>query len=157
MMVLTTEYQRLNLGIRKITNPVEYLTLLNSLDRDWLSDNQTAGHVLPISKEGLATLANSQLLTWTYHCWSNEALDSIFLGYSGFNPLFNKTVFQEILWLSKSGFGMKLLKAALDFAKSYDIVIMGSVAARNNSKLSNLYQKLGLKQDGVCWLKEQNP
>ena len=140
--------------MRKVLNPADYLRLLDNLDELWLADNQTAGHVLPISKEGLATLANSQLLTWTYHCWSNEVLDSIFLGYSGFNPLFNRTVFQEVLWLSKSGCGMKLLKAALDFAKSYDILIMGSVAARNNSKLSKLYQKLGLKQDGVSWFKQ---
>jgi len=140
--------------VRKVLNPADYLRLLDNLDELWLADNQTAGHVLPISKEGLATLANSQLLTWTYHCWSNEALDSIFLGYSGFNPLFNRTVFQEVLWLSKSGCGMKLLKAALDFAKSYDMLIMGSVAARNNSKLSKLYQKLGLKQDGVSWFKQ---
>ena len=143
--------------VRKVVNPADYLKLLDNLDRDWFSDNQTSGHILPISKEGLATLANNQLLTWTYHCWSNEALDSIFLGYSAFNPLFNRTTFCEILWLSKTGCGMKLLKAALDFAKSSDILIMGSVAARNNEKLTKLYQKLGLKQDGVCWLKQQNP
>jgi hypothetical protein len=143
--------------VRKITNPAEYLTLLDNLEKQWFFDNQNAGHVLPISKEGLATLANSQLLTWNYHCWSNEALDSIFLGQSGFNPLFNRTAFQEMLWLSKTGYGVKLLKAALDFAKSYDTLIMGSVSARNNDKLKKLYQKLGLKQDGVCWLKLQNP
>lgn len=142
--------------VRKILNPKDYLILLDSLEKQWFFDNQNAGHILPISKEGLATLANSQLLTWNYHCWSNEALDSIFLGYSAFNPLFNKTTFCEMLWLSKTGCGVKLLKAALDFAKSYDILIMGSVAARNNEKLTKLYDKLGLKQDGVCWLKELN-
>jgi len=140
--------------VRKILNPKDYLTLLDNLEKQWFFDNQNAGHVLPISKEGLATLANSQLLTWTYHCWSNEALDSIFLGYSAFNPLFNKTTFCEMLWLSKAGCGVKLLKAALDFAKSYDILIMGSVAARNNDKLKKLYQKLGFSLDGQSWVKQ---
>ena len=140
--------------IKKITNPADYLSLLDNLEKQWFFDNQNAGHVLPISKQGLATLANPQLLTWSYHCWSNEALDSIFLGYSAFNPLFNKTTFCEMLWLSKTGCGVKLLKAALDFAAKDEILIMGSVAARNNEKLTKLYDKLGLKQDGVCWLKE---
>lgn len=140
--------------IKKITNPAEYLTLLDNLEKQWYFDNRNAGHVLPISKEGLASLANSQLLTWTYHCWSNEPLDSIFLGYSAFNPLFNKTTFCEMLWLSKAGYGMKLLKAALDFAKSSDILIMGSVAARNNEKLTNLYKKLGFALDGQSWVKQ---
>ena len=140
--------------VRKILNPKDYLTLLDNLDRQWLFDNKNAGHVLPISKEGLATLANPQLLTWSYHCWSNEALDSIFLGYSAFNPLFNKTTFCEMLWLSKTGCGVKLLKAALDFAAKDDILIMGSVATRNNDKLKKLYQKLGFALDGQSWVKQ---
>ena len=140
--------------MRKILNPKDYLTLLDNLDRQWLFDNKNAGHVLPISKEGLATLANPQLLTWSYHCWSNEALDSIFLGYSAFNPLFNKTTFCEMLWLSKTGCGVKLLKAALDFAAKDDILIMGSVATRNNDKLKKLYQKLGFALDGQSWVKQ---
>lgn len=140
--------------IRKITNPADYLSLLDNLEKQWLFDNQNAGHVLPISKQGLATLANSQLLTWTYHCWSNEALDSIFLGYSAFNPLFNKTTFCEMLWLSKTGCGVKLLKAALDFAAKDEILIMGSVAARNNDKLKKLYKNLGFSLDGQSWVKQ---
>ncbi len=139
--------------MRKILNPKDYLTLLDNLEKQWFFDNQNAGHVLPISKEGLATLANPQLLTWSYHCWSNEALDSIFLGYSAFNPLFNKTTFCEMLWLSKTGCGVKLLKAALDFAAKDDILIMGSVAARNNDKLKKIYQKLGFALDGQSWIK----
>lgn len=140
--------------IKKITNPAEYLVLVENLDRIWLEDNQIVSHVLPISKEGLATLANTQLLTWTYHCWSNEALDSIFLGYSAFNPLFNKTCFCEMLWASKSGFGGRLLKVALDFAKSYDIVIFGSAKAQSNKKLEKLYKKLGFQEDSTCWIKK---
>lgn len=140
--------------VRKILNPKDYLTLLDNLEKQWFFDNQNAGHVLPISKEGLATLANPQLLTWSYHCWSNEALDSIFLGYSAFNPLFNKTTFCEMLWLSKTGCGVKLLKAALDFAAKDDILIMGSVATRNNDKLKKLYQKLGFALDGQSWVKQ---
>lgn len=140
--------------MRKILNPKDYLTLLDNLEKQWFFDNQNAGHVIPISKEGLATLANPQLLTWSYHCWSNEALDSIFLGYSAFNPLFNKTTFCEMLWLSKTGCGVKLLKAALDFAAKDDILIMGSVATRNNDKLKKLYQKLGFALDGQSWVKQ---
>lgn len=140
--------------VRKILNPKDYLTLLDNLEKQWFFDNQNAGHVIPISKEGLATLANPQLLTWSYHCWSNEALDSIFLGYSAFNPLFNKTTFCEMLWLSKTGCGVKLLKAALDFAAKDDILIMGSVATRNNDKLKKLYQKLGFALDGQSWVKQ---
>ena len=140
--------------IKKITNPAEYLALLENLDQ--IFHDQSAAHLAPISKEGLATLAVPQLLTWTYHCWSNEALDSIFLGQAGFNPLFNKTVFQDILWLSKSGYGMKLFKTALDFAKSYDIVIMGSVKAQNNKKLEKLYKKLGFQEDSSSWVKSLN-
>ena len=137
--------------IKKITNPIEYLTLLDNLDQ--IFHDQSSAHAVPISRDGLATLAVPQLLTWTYHCWSNEALDSIFLGHLGFNPLFNKIVFQDILWLSKSGCGVELLKTALDFAKPYDIVIMGSVKAQNNKKLEKLYQKLGFREDSTSWVK----
>lgn len=140
--------------IKKITDPAEYLRLLDNLERIWIDDNRLAGHVLPISKEGLATLANPQLLTWTYHCWSNEQLDSIFLGYAAFNPLFNKTAFCEMLWLSKSGNGVKLLKSALDFAKSYDMVIIGSVLSRDSFQLAKLYNKIGFKPDGLSWIKQ---
>lgn len=59
-----------------------------------------------------------------------------------------------MLWLSKTGCGVKLLKTALDFARQYDIVIMGSVAARNNDKLKKLYQKLGFALDGQSWVKQ---
>jgi hypothetical protein len=139
--------------VKKITNPSDYLGLLDNLDA--IFHDQSAAHAVPISREGLATLANVQLLTWTYHCWSNEALDSIFLAHAGFNPLFNKTVFQDVLWLSKSGYGLKLLKTALDFSRQYDIVIMGSVTAQNNKKLEKLYKKLGFREDSTCWIKQQ--
>lgn len=102
----------------------------------------------------MAQIANAQLLTWEHHVWSNLALDSVVIFHSGWNVLFGKTVFQEILWLSKSGCGVKLLKTALSFARAqkYDILAMGSANKMNNPKLTWLYNKMKLQKDGEIWM-----
>lgn len=140
--------------VSKVTNPAEYLRLLDNLEPLWEGDNLDKGHAFPINKESLAQIANTQLLTWEYHVWSNDALDSIIIFHSGWNILFGKTMFQEILWLSKSGCGMKLLKTALSFARAqkYDLLMMGSVDKTDNPKLTRLYNKIKLQKDGEIWV-----
>ncbi len=139
--------------IIKITNPADYLKLLDNLDSLWKFENENLGHVFPIDKKSLAQIANAQLLTWEYHVWSNRDLDSIIMFQSGWNILHGKTMFHEIIWLSKSGCGMKLLKAALDFAKNkeYDVIVMGSLE-KMPRKLNKLYKKLKLQKDGELWI-----
>lgn len=141
------------MNVRKITNPAEYLRLLDNLEALWEWENQNGGHVFPISKASLGQVATAQLLAWEYHVWSNDELDSIIMFHAGWNLLHGKTVFQEVIWLSKSGCGLKLLKAALDFAKNqrYDILVMGSVTKAPNLKLNKLYTKLKLQKDGEIW------
>lgn len=140
--------------IVKITNPAEYLRLLDNLDSLWEGENLNKGHIFPINKESLAQIANAQLLTWEYHVWSNNVLDSIIIFHSGWNILFGKTVFQEVLWLSKSNCGIKLLKTALSFARAqkYDLLMMGSADKMDNPKLTNLYNKIKLQKDGEIWM-----
>jgi len=140
--------------IVKITNPAEYLRLLDNLEALWKEDNLNRGHIFPISKESLAQIANAQLLTWEYHVWSNLALDSVIIFHSGWNVLFGKTVFQEILWLSKSGYGVRLLKTALSFARAqgYGILAMGSTDKMDNLRLTRLYNKINLQKDGEIWM-----
>jgi len=139
-----------------VTNPAEFLTLLDNLEPLWAGENTFGGHVFPINKSSLAQLANAQLLFWEYHVWSNDALDSIIMFHGGWNVLFGKTVFQEILWLSKSGYGVKLLKTALDFArqKEYDILMMGSANKMGNSRVQKFYTKLKLQKDGEIWMRQ---
>lgn len=140
--------------IKKITNPQEYLRLLDNLESLWTSEDLERGHIFPFNKESLAQIANAQLLTWEYHVWSNLELDSIIIFHSGWNILFGKTVFQEILWASKSGYGIKLLKTALSFARvqKYDILAMGIAAKRNTPTLTRLYSKMKLQKDGEIWM-----
>ena len=140
--------------IIKITNPAEYLQLLDNLEPLWKDENLDRGHVFPINKDSLAQIANAQLLTWEYHIWSNSSLDSVIIFHSGWNILFGKTVFQEVLWLSKSHCGIKLLKTALSFARAqkYDLLMMGSADKMNNPKLTRLYNKIKLQKDGEIWM-----
>ena len=142
------------MNVRKITNPAEYLKLLDNLEALWEWENQNGGHIFPISKASLGQVATSQLLTWEYHVWSNDELNSIAMFHAGWNLLHGKTVFQEIIWLSKSGCGKKLLDVALDFArnKEYDILVMGSVNKIQNPKLTKLYKNLKLQKDGETWI-----
>lgn len=139
--------------IFKVTNPADYLKLLDNLEQLWDFENENLGHIFKIDKASLAQIANPQLLTWQYHVWSNKNLDSIIMFQGGWNLLHGKKSFQEIIWLSKSNCGLKLLNAALDFAKNqqYDIVVMGSVAKAHNPKLDKIYQKLKLQKDGEIW------
>ncbi len=141
------------MNIRKITNPSEYLRLIDNLEPLWAEENKNSAHVFPISKASLSQIATAQLLTWEYHVWSNDALDSIMLFQSGWSVLHGKTIFQEVLWLSKSNCGLKLLKAALDFGKKqqYDILMMGSLE-KMPRKLNKLYKKLNLQKDGELWM-----
>ncbi len=139
-----------------MTDPRDYLTLLDNLEELWAEENVSKGHVLPISKEGLSKLATAQLLTWDYHVWATGDLKAGIIFKSGFSPLLNKTVFQEVLWLSKNGSGVKLLKTALDFGKNqgYDVLLMGSANKMADSRLEKLYNKLGLKKDSQLWVGE---
>lgn len=140
--------------IKKITNPQEYLQLLDNLDSLWEEENKTRGHALKISKEGLSKLANPQLLTWEYHVWSTEKLDSIVMFCSAFNPLFNENVFQEMVWLAKNGGGIKLLNAARSFARSKGIKywILGASVRMADERLKKFYEKIGCVEDSVCYI-----
>jgi len=140
-------------SIRKITNPQEYLKLLDNLEPLWEEENKTFAHSFKIEKSSLAQIATTQLLTWEYHVWSNEKLNSIIMFQRGWNILCGKIMFYEIIWLSKSGDGIKLLKMALDFARKeeYDLVVMGSLE-KMPRKLNKLYKKLNLKKDGELWV-----
>lgn len=139
---------------RKITNPTEYLQLLDNLESLWEEENKNKGHVLKISKEGLSKLANPQLLTWEYHVWSTEKLDSIAMFQLAFSPLFNENVFQEIIWLAKNGGGIKLLNAARNFARLKGIKhwILGASAKMGDERLKKFYQKIGCVEDSVCYV-----
>lgn len=138
----------------KITNPSQYLQLLDNLEALWKGENKDSGHVLPISKEGLSKLANPQLLTWDYHVWSTEKLDCIAMFQSAYNPLFNETVFQEIIWLAKNGGGIKLLNAARNFARQKGIKhwILGASTKMRDERLKKFYQKIGCVEDSVCYV-----
>lgn len=140
--------------IKKITNPQEYLQLLDNLDSLWEEENKTSGHALKISKEGLSKLANPQLLTWEYHVWSTEKLDSIMMFYSAFNPLFNENVFQEVVWLAKNGGGIELLNAARSFARQKGIKhwILGASVRMADERLKKFYEKIGCVEDSVCYI-----
>lgn len=139
---------------KKITNPQEYLQLLDNLNSLWEEENKTKGHALKISKEGLSKLANPQLLTWEYHVWSTEKLDSIVMFCSAFNPLFNETVFQEMVWLAKNGGGIKLLNAARRFARQKGIKywILGASVRMADERLKKFYEKIGCVEDSVCYV-----
>ena len=139
---------------RKITNPTEYLQLLDNLDSLWEEENKTKGHALKISKEGLSKLANPQLLTWEYHVWSTEKLDSIAMFCSSFNPLFNEIVFQEIVWLAKNGGGIKLLNAARSFARQKGIKhwILGASVKMADERIKKFYEKIGCVEDSLCYV-----
>ena len=140
--------------IKKITNPQEYLQLLDNLDSLWEQENKTRGHALKISKEGLSKLANPQLLTWEYHVWSTEKLDSIVMFCSAFNPLFNEAVFQEVVWLAKNGGGIELLRAARRFARQKGIKhwILGASVKMADERLKKFYEKIGCVEDSVCYV-----
>jgi hypothetical protein len=144
--------------IRKVTDPNDYLELIEALNVEWKFENEHSGHIVPISKSGLGQLANSQLLTWEYHVWAPQNNKGILICHGGFNPLFGAKMFQEILWLSKDKkSGYKMLKKALEFARKshYNLLVMGrvekTVAAK---KLLKLYRKLGLKKDSEIWMKK---
>lgn len=138
----------------KITNPKDYLQLLDNLELLWAEENEKKGHALKISKEGLAKLANPQLLTWEYHVWSTEKLDSIAMFQSAFSPLFNEIVFQEVIWLAKNGGGIKLLNAARSFARSKGIKhwILGASVRMADDRLKKFYQKIACVEDSVCYV-----
>lgn len=139
---------------RKITNPTEYLHLLDNLERFWEEENKNKGHFLKISKEGLSKLANPSLLTFEYHVWSTEKLDSIAMFQSAFSPLFNETVFQEIIWLAKNGCGVKLLNAARNFARQKGIKhwILGASVRMADDRLKKFYQKIGCVEDSMSYI-----
>lgn len=143
--------------VQKITNPQEFLKILNDLDELFSAENQTIGHVLPIKKESLAQIANSQLLTWTYHVWANksgEKYDSLLIFQGGEDILFGRKIFYERLWLSKGNAGLKMLKQAKTFAKEngYTHYMMGRTVKNQDKRTKKLYGRLSLTLDSECYI-----
>lgn len=145
--------------VEKVTNPAEFLKLLDDLDELFLAENQTIGHALPIKKESLAQIANPQLLTWTYHVWANksgEKYNSLLIFQGGESPLFGVKIFYEILWLSKGNAGLKMLKQAKTFAKQngYTHYVMGRTVKNPDQRTKKLYKRLNLTLDSECYIGE---
>ena len=142
--------------IRKVTNPSDYLELLEVLDREWKFENQTIAHVLPISKSGLSQLANAQVLTWEYHVWATKDNKSVLIFHGGFSPLFGIKVFQEVLWISKDKrSGLKMLEIAKSFARNsgFETFIMGrAFKTPRSERLIKIYDKMNLKKDAEVWI-----
>ncbi len=141
--------------IRKVTNPADYLNLLDDLEKLWVAENISLGHVLPIKKSSLAQIANAQLLTWNYHVWASPNNDAAIIFSAENSLLFGEVMFQEILWLSKNPkLGMKLLKVAMDFARSkgWEYIIMGSSVRMNDGRLEKFYEKMGCVKDSECYI-----
>lgn len=142
----------------KITNPTDYLKLLDDLDELFLAENQTIGHLLPIKKESLAQIANAQLLTWTYHVWANkngEKYDGLLIFVADNSVLFGEIIWTEMLWLSKESFsGTKMLKQALDFGKEkgYQYYAMGKTARNPKENLTKFYNSRNLQKDGEIYI-----
>lgn len=143
--------------IRKVTNPTDYLSLLDDLDSLWAVENVSAGHVLPIKKESLAQVANAQLLTWNYHVWASSNNDAAIMFSAENSLLFGEVIFQEIFWLSKNPkLGIKLLKVAMDFARSkgWEHIMLGSSVRMGDGRLEKFYKKMGLQKDSECYIGE---
>ncbi len=144
--------------VEKVTNPAEFLKLLDDLDELFLAENQTIGHLLPIKKESLAQIANPQLLTWTYHVWANksgEKYDGLLIFVADNNVLFGEIIWTELLWLSKESFaGTKMLKQALDFGKEkgYKYYAMGRTARNPKQNLTRFYNSRNLQKDGEIYI-----
>lgn len=142
----------------KVTNPAEYLKILDDLGELFLAENQLIGHLLPIKKESLAQIANAQLLTWTYHVWANkngEKYDGLLIFVADNNVLFGETIWTEMLWLSKESFsGTKMLKLALDFGKEkgYRYYAMGRTARNPKQNLTKFYNSRNLQKDGEIYI-----
>ncbi len=142
----------------KVTNPAEYLKILDDLDELFLSENQLIGHLLPIKKESLAQIANPQLLTWTFHVWANkngEKYDGLLIFVADNNVLFGETIWTEMIWLSKESFsGTKMLKLALDFGKEkgYRYYAMGRTARNPKPNLTKFYNSRNLQKDGEIYI-----
>lgn len=142
----------------KVTNPAEYLKILDDLDDLFRSENVLIGHLLPIKKESLAGIANPQLLTWTYHVWANkngEKYDGLLIFVADNNVLFGETIWTEMLWLSKESFsGTKMLKLALDFGKEkgYRYYAMGRTARNPKQNLTKFYNSRNLQKDGEIYI-----
>lgn len=144
--------------VTKVTNPKDYLKLLDDLDDLFSSENILIGHLLPIKKESLAQIANTQLLTWTYHVWANkngEKYDGLLIFVADNNVLFGETIWTEMLWLSKESFaGTKMLKQALDFGrnKGYRYYAMGRTARNPKENLTKFYNSRNLQKDGEIYI-----
>lgn len=142
----------------KITNPTEYLRVLDDLDELFKVENSSIGHVLPIKKDSLAQIANAQLLTWTYHVWANksgEKYDGLLIFVADNSILFGEIIWTEMLWLSKESFsGMKMLKTALDFGreKGYRHYAMGRTARNPKENLTKFYNSRNLQKDGEIYI-----
>jgi hypothetical protein len=141
--------------IRKVTNPQDYLNLLEALDTLWAAENISAGHVLKIKKESLAQVASAQLLTWNYHVWASSNNDAAIMFSADNSLLFGEVIFQEIFWLSKNPrLGIKLLNTAKTFAKSkgWKYIMMGSSVRMNDGRLEKFYEKIGCVKDSECYI-----
>jgi len=148
--------------ISRIVNPKEFFQCIDDLEVLFRNDDQNSGHFfLRHDKESIKSgFGNSVILHWDVFVWANKndngKYDAAIIFVNEKSLKFNCRIFAEFLWLSKNHkCGLKLLKAALDFAKQnkFSVVSMNTVVQNPSfEKLKRLYGRLGFVKDSESYL-----
>jgi GNAT superfamily N-acetyltransferase len=150
--------------IKKITCLKEAEEVAKDIQELYQEDNEKYKHALDLKHDPnliAKSICHESLLLWNIHAFAHfngEKWDSLFIGMIRKSEKFGKKFMDEYLWLSKNSIaGMKLYKAAIDYARQHGCAYISMNVTENHplsSKIKKFYLRNGFEKDTETYIKK---
>lgn len=148
--------------IKRITNVKDFFFVIDDISELFSSFDEAFGHQcgLTHSKDAVKNnFGNNMLLNHDVFVWANKTkgkYDSVCIFTRERSVRFGQEIFTQFLWLSKNAnSGFKILKKAVDFARSNDFKYISMYNTKknpNSEKYKAFCEKLGFLEDSTNFI-----